>query len=78
MLVEEHSDGNPAHIEPIQEILHVLAGDGVGTVGFFILHHTLSHGGHHVIVSVSDLDHSFCEAKTTEMRGVRACVRADM
>lgn len=63
VLVEEHSDGNPAHVEPIQKILHVLAGDGVGTVGLFKLHHTLSHGGHHVIVSVPDLNHSLCEAE---------------
>lgn len=66
VLVQEHSDWNPAHVEAVQEVLHVLAGDGIGAVGLLILHHSLSHGGHYIIVAVSDLNHSICEAKTTE------------
>ncbi len=67
VLVQEHSDRDPAHVEPVQEVLDVLACDGVGPVGLLIFHHSLSHGGHHIIVAVSDLNHSICEAKTSEV-----------
>lgn len=67
VLVQEHSDRDPAHVEPVQEVLDVLAGDGVGPIGLLKFHHSLSHGGHHIIVAVSDLNHSICEAKTSEV-----------
>ncbi len=67
VLIQEHSDRDPAHVEPVQEVLDVLAGDGVSPVGLLIFHHSLSHGGHHIIVAVSDLNHSICETKTSEV-----------
>lgn len=64
MLVEQHPDGNPAHVETIQEILNILADDRVCAVRLLVLHHPLSHGGNHVIVPVSDLYDRICETKS--------------
>lgn len=75
VLVEQHSDGYSAHVEAIEEILHVLADHRVGAVGLLVLHNPLSHGGNDVIVSVSDLNDGVCETekikvvKSTESRG---------
>lgn len=63
VLVEQHSDGDSAHVEAIEEILHVLADHRVGAVGLLVLHHPLSHGGNDVIVSVSDLNDGVCETE---------------
>ena len=56
MLVDEHPDGDAAHVEAIQEVLDVLVGDHVLGKGLFVLQDALSHGGNHVVVSVSDGD----------------------
>lgn len=61
MLVEQHPDGYPAHVETIQEVLYVLADYRVRPVRLFVLHHSLSHGGDHVVVPVSDLYDRVCE-----------------
>lgn len=61
MLVEQHSDGYSAHVEPIEKILHVLADHRVSAVGLLVLHDPLSHGGNHVIVPVSHLNDGVCE-----------------
>ena len=63
MLVQQHPDGDPAHVEAVQEVLDVLADDGVCTVRLLILHQPLGHGGHHVVVSVQDLDDGVSEAE---------------
>lgn len=63
MLVEQHSDGYPAHVESIEKILDVLADDGVSAIGLFVLHDTLSHGGNDIIVPISDFYDSICETK---------------
>lgn len=63
MLVEQHPDGYSAHVEPIQEILNVLADDWVCAISLFVLHHSLSHGGNDIIVSISDIYHSICETE---------------
>lgn len=64
MLVKEHSNGNPAHVKAVQEILHVLAGYRVSTIRLLILHHTLCHSGHHIIMPAKDLDHCICETRS--------------
>lgn len=64
MLVEQHSDGYPAHVETIQEVLNVLADDRVCAVRLLVLHHPLSHGRDHVVVSVADLYDRICETKS--------------
>ena len=54
MLVDEHTNRDAAHIEAVQKVLNVLAGDGVRTKRIFVFNDPLSHGGHHVIVPVPD------------------------
>ena len=54
MLVDEHADRDAAHVKPVQKVLDVLVGDQVLGKSFFIFYDTLSHGGHHVVMSVSD------------------------
>lgn len=55
MLVHEHARGDAAHVEAVQEVLNVLVGDRVHAEGLLVLHHALSHGGHHVVVSVANV-----------------------
>ena len=52
MLVHEHARGDAAHVEAVQEVLHVLVGHGVHAERLLVLHHPLRHGGHHVVVPV--------------------------
>lgn len=52
MLIDEHSDGDAAHVEAVQEVLDVLASDGVLAKGLLVLDDTLCHSGYHVIVPV--------------------------
>lgn len=66
MLVEQHPDGYPAHVETIQKILDVLADHRVCAVRLLVLHHPLSHGGNDIIVAISDFYHSVCETKQGE------------
>ena len=54
MLVEQHPDGYPTHVETIQEILNILADDRVCAVRLFVFHDSLSHGGDHIIMPVPD------------------------
>lgn len=63
MLVEQHPDGNATHVETIQEVLHVLAHNGVSAICFFVFHHPLSHGGDDFIVTVPDFYYSTCKTK---------------
>lgn len=72
MLVEKHPDRYSAHIKAVQKILHVLAGDGVCAIGLFVLHNTLGHGRHDIVVSVTNLYDSICEPDTEE--SVKKCV----
>lgn len=68
VLVEQHPDGYPAHVETIQEILNVLADDRVRAVGLLVLDDSLSHGGNDIIVSISDFYHRVCETKQKTRR----------
>lgn len=72
MLVEQHPDGYPAHIETVQEVLNVLADDRVCAVCLFVLHHSLSHGGNHIVVPVSDLYDRICETKPRHEENVNS------
>lgn len=64
VLVKEHSYGNSAHVKPVQEVLHVLAGYRVSTICLLILYHSLCHCGHHIIMPAKDLDHCICETSS--------------
>lgn len=68
MLVDEHAERNAIGIEAVQEILDVGADEWVETKFFFILNHSLGHGGDHVIVSVSDLNEGLQEAEMQKRR----------
>lgn len=61
VLVEQHPDGYPAHVETIQEILNVLADDWICAISLFVLGKPLSHGGNDIIVPISDLYDGICE-----------------
>lgn len=61
VLVEQHPDGYPAHVETIQKILKVLADDRVCAVRLLVLHNSLSHGWNDIIVPISDFYHCVCE-----------------
>lgn len=63
VLVEQHPDGYPAHVETIEEILNILADDWVGAVRLLVLHNSLSHGGDDIIVPISDLYYRICETR---------------
>ena len=67
VLVQKHPDGDAAHVEAVQEVLDVLADDGVRAVGLLVLHQPLGHGGNHVVVSVQDLDDGVGEAEGGRM-----------
>lgn len=55
MLVDEHTDGDAAGVKTVQEVLDVVVSDGVLlAISIFILNYSLSHGGNHLIVAVSD------------------------
>lgn len=55
VLVDEHSYGDAAGVKTVQEVLDVVVGDGVLLAeGVFVLDHTLSHGGNHLVVAVPD------------------------
>lgn len=61
VLIDQHTDGDAAKVEAVQEVLDVLIGDGVVPICFFVLDHTLCHGGDHIVVTVTDCDQSICE-----------------
>lgn len=61
MLVEQHPDGYPAHVETIQKVLNILTDDRVCAVRLLVLHQSLSHGGNDVIVPISYVYHCICE-----------------
>lgn len=63
VLVEQHPDGDPAHVETIKKILNILADDWVCAVRLLVLHNSLSHGGNDIIVSISDFYYRICETK---------------
>lgn len=55
VLVDEHSNGHAAGVKTVQEVLDVVVGNSVLLAeGVFVLDHTLSHGGNHLVVAVPD------------------------
>lgn len=71
VLVDEHSDGYPAQVQTVQEILNILISDRILTKYFFIFNHTLGHSGYNIIVPVSDVDQSIhkpaCRVKSVKI-----------
>lgn len=55
VLVDEHSYGDTAGVETVQEVLDVVVSNGVLVAeGVLVLDHALSHGGNHLVVAVPD------------------------
>lgn len=50
MLVHQHPEGDAVGVEAVQEVLYIVADEGIEAVRFLILDHPLGHRGHHVIV----------------------------
>lgn len=70
VLVHEHAYGDAAHVEAVQEVLDVLVGDGVHAKRVLVLHHSLRHSGHHVVVPITDVHQSLGKAEGKDMMGV--------
>ena len=68
MLVHDHACGDAAHVEAIQEVLDVLIGHRVGAKGILVLHHSLCHGGNHVVVAVPDVHQRLSEPEGRQDR----------
>lgn len=56
MLVDEHADGDAAHVEPVQKVLDILVGHWVLAEGLFVFYDALRHSRHDIVVPVSDGD----------------------
>lgn len=54
VLVDEHANGDAAHVEAVQKVLDVLVSESVLREGLFVLNDTLGHGHHYIVVPVSD------------------------
>lgn len=70
VLVDEHTDGYSAHVESVQEVLYVLISKRILAKSFFVLDHSLGHGGYNIVVSVSDIHQCFHKPE-----GQSRCVR---
>lgn len=61
MLINEHSNWDAIHVEPIKEVLYVSLSVGIDGMGILQLHHTLSHRHDNICVPVPDLYQRVCE-----------------
>ena len=69
MLVDEHAEGDAIGVEAVEEVLDVAADKGVKAELLLVLDDSLSHGGNHVVVAVTDLYQELQETKkNNEMR----------
>lgn len=64
MLVDEHAEGDAVGVEAVQEILDVAADEGVKAKLLLVLDDSLSHGGNHIVVTVTDLNQELQETKS--------------
>jgi len=56
VLVDEHAERDAIGVEAVKEVLHIAADEGVETKLLFMFDDTLGHGGHHVVVPVTNLN----------------------
>lgn len=66
MLVDEHPDGDSAHVEAVQEVLDAVLCSDIRLVGLLQLDYTLRHSLHYVRVTVPDFDQSVAEPESNE------------
>ena len=63
VLVDEHSDADPGHVESVQEVLDAVVHLGVDRVRFFELKDALRHRLHHVRMPVANLHQCLAKPK---------------
>ncbi len=56
VLVDEHAERDAIGVEAVEEILDVAADKGVEAKLLLVLNDSLSHGGNHIVVTVTDLN----------------------
>lgn len=61
MLIDQHPDRYPAHVEPVEEVLYGVLSARVHLVRLLQLQHALSHRLHDVRVPVADVDQALAE-----------------
>lgn len=62
MLINKHPNRDPAHVEPVQEVLYGVLRAWVHLVGLLQLQHALGHGLDDVGVPVADVDQALAES----------------
>lgn len=62
VLVDQHTDGNSGHEEPVQKVLNVVLRLSIDVVRFLELQHPLRHSFHDVLVPVPDLHQRLTES----------------
>ena len=55
MLINEHSDANTGHVEPIEEVVDAMLNCLINWVGFPKLDNTFGHGGYDIGMSITNL-----------------------
>lgn len=63
VLVDEHAERDAIGVEAVEEILDVAADEGVKAKLLLVLDDSLSHGGNHVVVTVTDLNQELQETE---------------
>ena len=74
VLVDEHAERDAVGVEAVEEVLDVAADEGVKAKLVLVLDDPLSHGGNHVVVTVTDLDQQLQEAERNVFKS-RSCGR---
>lgn len=74
MLVDEHAERDAIGVEAVEEVLDVAADEEVKAKLLLVLDDSLSHGGNHVIVTVTDLNQ---QVQETESKSVKKCERGE-
>lgn len=71
MLVYEHAKRDAIGVEAVEEVLDVAADEEVKAKLLLVLDDSLSHGGNHVIVTVTDLNQQVQETESKSVKNVK-------
>lgn len=66
MLVDEHAKRDAIGVEAVEEVLDVAADEEVKAKLLLVLDDSLSHGGNHIIVTVTDLNQQVQETESVK------------
>lgn len=67
MLVDEHAERDAVGVKAVEEVLDVAADERVEAEPLLVLDDSLSHGGNHVVVAVTDLDQELQETRNRKI-----------